>query len=120
MHRVAQNKQCSFVRDGMDIEVVAERADTSDELLDKECAALEMQAEKKGYCSLVEVQLSWVVVDGPLVATCNPLTVALLRPILVLAMSKRLVSYTVPCQMVHIANAHADESIKALHKRTIK
>ena len=48
MHAVKKNKQGSYSRDGVDIEVVADRDDTYDDLVEKACTALEMQKEREG------------------------------------------------------------------------
>ena len=122
MHRVTQSKQCSFVRDGMDIEVVAERADTYDELLDKACAALDMQVQKKGY------RLSLFTSGGAVVMGSGGWTLgSYLQQTHRSSTQTRFgvgyvktVSYTVSYQMAHTANAHAEEAIKSFYKQTIE
>lgn len=50
MHKVKKNKHGSYSRDGVDVEVVANRSDTYEELLEKAQATLDVPKEKEGYC----------------------------------------------------------------------
>ena len=59
VHQVKKNKCGSYTRDGLDIEVVAGHDDTYPELLEKACAALNMQMEDGVYKSLISLGAYW-------------------------------------------------------------